>query len=223
MDSKTLNLNNSETRKNTKTTNRAYQGMSAPSRVIKRTTDIIMSLVAIAVFALPCVVIAWFIWNEDHHSPIYSQERIGRGGKPFMLYKFRSMRIDAESNGSPQLCQGHDSRLTRVGAFIRAHHLDEFPQLWNVLCGDMSFVGYRPERRYFIEKIMAINPDYQLLYATRPGIFSYATLHNGYTDSMEKMLTRLEMDLKYLENQSLWGDMKIIFDTAYAIISGKKI
>ena len=113
-------------------------------------------------------------------------------------------------------------RLTKIGAFIRAHHLDEFPQLWNVLKGEMAFVGPRPERKFFIDQIMEHNPDYARLYALRPGLFSYATLYNGYTDTMEKMLERLRLDLEYLDNYSLWFDVKIIFLTAFSIIFGKK-
>ena len=116
----------------------------------------------------------------------------------------------------------NDARLTRVGRFLRDHHLDELPQLWNVLRGDMSFVGPRPERRFFVERIMAVNPDYELLYQLRPGLFSSATLYNGYTDTLAKMLERLRMDLEYLHNHSLWLDTKIIFITVISIITGKK-
>ena len=105
---------------------------------------------------------------------------------------------------------------------MREHHLDELPQLWNVLKGEMSFVGPRPERKFFVDQIRAINPDYELLYRIRPGLFSPATLYNGYTDTMEKMLERLRMDLEYLRKRSLWLDVKIIFLTVYSILSGKK-
>ena len=109
-----------------------------------------------------------------------------------------------------------------MGRFLRDHHLDELPQLWNVLRGDMSFVGPRPERRFFVERIKAVNPDYELLYQLRPGLFSSATLYNGYTDTLAKMLERLRMDLEYLHNHSLWLDTKIIFITVICIITGKK-
>ena len=153
---------------------------------------------------------------------IFRQERIGYGGRPFTLYKFRSMTVTSEAVGRPALCQKNDKRLTRIGRFLREHHLDELPQLWNVLKGEMSFVGYRPERKFFVDKIKAIDPDYELLYQIRPGLFSSATLYNGYTDTMEKMLERLRMDLDYLYNRSLWLDVKIIFQTVYSILSGKK-
>ena len=132
------------------------------------------------------------------------------------------MRRDAEYMG-PMLSNDNDIRLTRVGAYLRKHHLDELPQLWNVLKGDMSFVGPRPERKYFIDKIMEHDPRYPLLYELRPGVTSYATLTNGYTDTMEKMLRRLELDLYYLEHNSLWQDCKILLNTFYSILSGKKL
>ena len=109
-----------------------------------------------------------------------------------------------------------------MGKFLREHHLDELPQLLNVFKGDMSFVGPRPERKYFIDRIMEINPDYEYIYMMRPGLTSMATIYNGYTDTMEKMLIRLQMDLDYLKNRSLWLDAKIVFTTVRFIIYGKK-
>ena len=150
--------------------------------------------------------------------------RVSRFGRPFFIYKFRSMCINAEERG-PQLSHGggtHDNRLTRIGRFIRAHHIDELPQLWNVLIGDMALVGPRPERRYFIEKIMEYDKRYVYLYQIRPGVTSYATLYNGYTDTIEKMLQRLEYDLYYLENRSWRFDSKILFNTFCSIVAGKK-
>lgn len=193
-------------------------------RAIKRTVDFLLALVSLIFFAPLILIIAIAIKLEDSKgSAIYSQERIGYKGKPFTLHKFRSMRMDAEDSGTPQLCQGEkDNRLTRVGAFIRAHHLDEFPQLWNVLKGEMSFVGPRPERAFYIEQIMQQRPDYARLYALRPGLFSYATLYNGYTDTLEKMIRRLDYDLQYLDGWTIWTDVKIIFLTSVSIIFGKK-
>lgn len=197
--------------------------MNRIERIIKRTFDFTLALVSLVVFSPLIALIAWMIKREEPEGDvIYRQERIGYKGKPFMLYKFRSMRMDAERDNSPQLFTDGDSRLTRVGAFIRAHHLDEFPQLWNVIKGEMSFVGPRPERQFFIDQIMEHNPDYVRLYAVRPGLFSYATLYNGYTDTMEKMLERLRLDLRYLDNFSIFTDIKIIFLTAFSIIFGKK-
>lgn len=194
------------------------------SRVSKRTFDVIGSLLLMIIFS-PVYVICWIAVKCSSKGPaIYKQERIGKEGKPFYIYKFRSMTQDAEKEG-PQLSASleEETRLTKVGRFIRGHHLDELPQLWNVLVGDMSFIGPRPERKYFIDMIMEHDPRYVCLYQVRPGITSYATLYNGYTDTMEKMLRRLELDLYYLEHGSFWFDLKILFKTFLSIISGKKI
>ena len=188
----------------------------------KRLTDIVVSGLGMIILSPVFLVAAIAIRIESPGGSIFSQERIGYKGKPFTLYKFRSMVRNAENNGVPALCAEEDARLTRVGAFLRNHHLDELPQLWNVFTGDMSMVGYRPEREYFIERIKEHNPDYSRLFAMRPGVFSYATLYNGYTATMEKMLTRLEMDLEYLDNWTLWTDIKIMFLTAVAILTGKR-
>ena len=120
------------------------------------------------------------------------------------------------------VCQKGDERLTPVGKFLREHHLDELPQLWNVFRGDMAFVGPRPERRYFIDLIRKENPDYDYIYLMRPGLTSMATLYNGYTDSMQKMLIRLQMDLEYLQQRSLFLDVKIVLTTIVFILKGKK-
>ena len=190
---------------------------------MKRLFDLVCVFFASIVFSPFILAVSIAIKLDDGGPAIFKQERIGKGGKPFMLYKFRSMKVDAEKDGKPQLWSGEeDERLTKVGKFIRNHHLDELPQFWNILKGDMSFVGYRPERQYFIDKIMAENPDYEKLYAMRPGVFSEATLYNGYTDTMEKMLRRLEMDLDYMKRQSVWLDIVIIFKTGVSILTGKK-
>lgn len=190
---------------------------------MKRLFDVVCVFFASIVFMPFFVAVYIAIKLEDGGPAIFKQERIGRGGKPFMIYKFRSMKVDAEKDGKPQLWSGsEDDRLTKVGRFIRNHHLDELPQFWNIWKGDMSFVGYRPERQFFIDKIMEQNPNYAKLYAIRPGVFSEATLYNGYTDTMEKMLKRLEMDLEYLEKQNLWLDIVIIFKTGVSILTGNK-
>lgn len=191
---------------------------------MKRFLDFLIACVCIIVFAPLFVVCFIAILLEDGQPAIYSQERIGLHGKPFNIYKFRSMRSDAEQDGPQLLLDGamNDPRLTRVGRFLRAHHLDELPQLWNVLRGDMAFIGYRPERKFYIDQIMERDPRYELLYKIRPGVTSYATLYNGYTDTIEKMLRRLELDLYYLEHQSMWLDAKVLFMTFISIIFGKK-
>lgn len=188
----------------------------------KRAIDIILSFIFLIIFSpiLLAIFIALRLCSDG--SVIFSQERIGRGGKPFHILKFRTMIVDSEKDGIPQLTDTDDDRLTPFGRWLRAHHLDELPQLWNVLKGDMSFIGYRPERKYFIDQIMQHDPRYELLYQIRPGVTSYATLYNGYTDTMEKMLKRLELDLYYLEHHSFAFDMQILWLTFYKIIKGKK-
>lgn len=203
--------------------NKKCRDMMSPAiNRIKRGLDILGSITGMIVFSPLFLLIYLVIKIENGGKVIFSQERIGYQGKPFILYKFRSMKESAEADGKPALCCQGDKRLTRVGRFLREHHLDELPQLWNVLKGDMSFVGPRPERKYFVEQIKAINPDYELLYQLRPGLFSPATLYNGYTDNMEKMLRRLRMDFDYLAHHTLWLDTKIIFLTVLSILSGKK-
>lgn len=197
-------------------------GMSAAACVAKRVFDIIGSLCGLIVTSPAALLIYFLIRREDGGPAIFSQERIGYGGRPFTLYKFRSMAVTSEADGKPALCKKDDERLTRIGGFLRRHHLDELPQLWNVLKGEMSFVGPRPERRYFVEKIMAADPRYELLFQIRPGLFSLATLYNGYTDTMEKMLKRLRMDLHYLYNRSMWLDIRIVVLTVASILLGKK-
>lgn len=198
-------------------------GMSGFSRNVKRMFDCLAAFVAMIVFS-PLYLICYIcIKREDGGPAIYRQERIGRFGRPFYIYKFRSMRMDAEKMG-PQLSHAggsKDSRLTRVGTFIRAHHLDELPQLYNVFVGDMSFVGPRPERKFYIDQIMEYDKRYVYLYQIRPGVTSPATLYNGYTDTMPKMLSRLEYDLYYLGHRSWWLDITILFKTFCRIVFGK--
>lgn len=196
--------------------------MSAFEDNLKRVFDCTASCGGMIVFSPLFLAIYLAVKCDDKGPAIFKQERIGRNGKPFTLYKFRSMKVTSESDGKPALCSNGDKRLTKVGKFIRKHHLDELPQLWNVAKGDMSFVGPRPERKYYIDKIMEVNPEYERLYELRPGLFSYATLHNGYTDTLEKMLKRLDYDLEYLRTRSLSMDTKIIFKTVWSILSGKK-
>lgn len=159
--------------------------MNAFVNFIRRFFDIIISIICLIVFS-PLFLICYIaIKIEDNGDAIFKQERIGKNGKPFNIYKFRSMKMEAEKHG-PALCCDKDNRLTKTGRFLREHHIDELPQLWNVLKGDMAFVGPRPERKFFIDKIMEYDNRYKLLYQIRPGVTSYATLYNGYTNTMEK-------------------------------------
>ena len=199
-----------------------YDGMNELERNIKRVFDFLVAFVALIVFS-PLFIVCYFaVKHEDGGPAIFKQERIGRFGRPFYIYKFRSMRVDAEKNGPALYQHERDTRMTKVGRFLRVHHLDELPQLWNVVCGDMSFIGPRPERKFYIDKIMLHDVRYEYLYQIRPGVTSYATLYNGYTDTMEKMLKRLELDLYYLKHRSWWFDITILFKTFVNLAIGKK-
>lgn len=197
-------------------------GMNRMERFLKRVFDSILAMLCLMVFS-PLFLWCYLMIRKEHDGPaIFSQERIGLGGRPFKIYKFRTMRTDAECDG-PALCNSQgDSRMTAIGQMLRDHHLDELPQLWNVLRGDMAFIGPRPERKFFIDQIMEHDPRYECLYQIRPGVTSYATLYNGYTDTMEKMLRRLKYDLFYLEHRSWFLDAKILWLTFFNIVSGRK-
>lgn len=197
-------------------------GMNEFERNIKRIIDFCTALVCLVLFSPLMLACYIAIKREDGGPAIFRQERIGRFGRPFTIYKFRSMKVDAEKDGPALYQHEHETRMTKVGKFLRTHHLDELPQLWNVVKGEMAFIGPRPERKYFIDKIMEKDPRYTYLYQVRPGVTSYATLYNGYTDTMEKMLRRLELDLYYLEHRSLWFDAKLLLLTFINIAFGKK-
>ena len=197
--------------------------MNICQRTIKRIFDVVCSLVGM-LFLSPLFLYIYIKLRKQGDGPvIFKQERIGYKGKPFFILKYRTMRVDADDSEEPNLACKEDNRLTPFGRFLREHHLDELPQLWNVLVGDMSFVGPRPERKFFIDKIMQHNPDYEYIYLMRPGLTSPASVYNGYTDTMEKMLIRLDMDLEYLQKRGLWLDIKIVSITVYSILKGKKI
>lgn len=198
-----------------------FDAMSKSQRFLKRTFDIVFSFMGLLLLS-PLMLLFSIVLLFDDGPIIFKQERIGYKGRPFMIYKFRTMHVNAESDGIPRLEEERNRHLTPFGRFLRAHHLDELPQLWNVLKGDMSFVGPRPERQYFIDQINRETDNYHYVYLMRPGITSYATIYNGYTDTMDKMLKRLEYDLDYLDNRSLFLDLKIIVKTVLSIVSGKK-
>lgn len=197
-------------------------GMNGFERNVKRIVDCMIAVILMILFSPLFLICYSAVKSEDGGPAIFKQERIGRFGRPFYIYKFRSMRLDAEKHGPALYAGGKDGRLTRIGKFLREHHLDELPQLWNVFCGDMAFIGPRPERQFFIDQIMKEDPRYRFLFQIRPGVTSYATLYNGYTDTLEKMVRRLRYDLFYLEHRS-WGfDFKILFMTFMSIVFGKK-
>ncbi len=196
-------------------------GMSAWERCVKRLIDLCVSAIGLILLS-PLFLICYIaVKREDGGPAIFKQQRIGRHGLPFYIYKFRSMRMDAEKDGPALYQHERETRMTRTGIFIRAHHLDELPQLWNVLMGDMSLVGPRPERKFYIEQIIKRDARYPLLYQIRPGITSYATLYNGYTDTLDKMIRRLELDLYYLQHRSLWFDTKVLFNTFLNLAIGR--
>jgi lipopolysaccharide/colanic/teichoic acid biosynthesis glycosyltransferase len=155
--------------------------------------------------------------------PVFlKQERIGRNGKPFILYKFRSMCENAETNG-PELTKKNDPRLTSFGHFLRRRKLDEIPNFWNVIKGEMSLVGPRPERQFFIDKIVKKAPHYVHLHKVKPGITSWGQVRFGYAENIEQMIKRLEFDLIYIENMSLFVDFQIMIYTIVKIFSGKHV
>lgn len=190
------------------------------TRNIKRFLDIILSAGALTVLMLPMAVIALAVRRDSPGGVIFRQERIGYHGKPFTIYKFRSMRTDAEKHG-PRLSSDNDTRITRIGHFLRKYRLDELPQFWNVLKGDMSIVGPRPERRHFIDKIIEVMPQYALIHQVRPGITSWGMVKYGYASSVGEMVERVRYDLVYLANMSITADTKILIYTVKTIIKGR--
>ena len=188
---------------------------------IKRAFDIVASATGLILFSPLFALIALQVKISSKGPVLYSQERIGKYGLPFRIYKFRTMIDEAEADGMPHLTLDNDPRITKIGHWLRKYRLDELPQLWNILIGEMSIVGPRPERAYFINQIMEEAPYYCLLYKVRPGLTSWGPIRVGYTDTIEKMIERLNCDIVYVENMSLLLDMKILFFTIGVIINGK--
>lgn len=196
------------------------QHMSDSEICIKRFCDVVVSAVTMLILSPLYLALALAVYCSSPGPVIYSQDRIGRYGRPFRIYKFRTMVAGAE-NDTPMLATDDDPRVTKVGHWLRKYRLDELPQLWNVLKGDMSLVGPRPERAFFINKIQEQAPYYCLLYKIRPGLTSWGPIKVGYTDTMEKMIRRLNYDIAYMENQSLYLDVKILFFTIGVLFNGK--
>lgn len=199
-------------------------GMGLWERGVKRLFDIVASFLGLILLSPVFLILFLLLRMRCEGSVFFRQERIGFRGAPFYILKFRTISESEHQilKEGPLLTGTNHVIENPLCRFLRDHHLDELPQLWNVLIGDMSFVGPRPERKYFIDQIMAANPDYEYIYKMRPGLTSWATLYNGYTDTLEKMLIRLDMDLDYYVRRSLWMDLRIIVTTATFIINGKK-
>lgn len=187
---------------------------------IKRTFDIITSLIVLITLSPIYCLLAIIIFCTSKGPIFYKQERIGLHGIPFNIIKFRTMNNHAEGD-LPQLSVDDDPRITKVGKWFRKYRLDELPQFWNILRGDMSIVGPRPERRYFIDLIEKEAPYYCLVYKIRPGLTSWGPIKVGYTNTIEKMIKRLNYDIVYIENMSIKLDLKIMFYTISVILLGK--
>ena len=194
--------------------------MSDHELCLKRACDVFFSALALVVLSPIYILLYILVWSSSEGPAIYRQERIGLHGRAFQILKFRTMRVHAEGD-TPQLSADDDPRITRVGKFLRKYRLDELPQMWNILRGDMSIVGPRPERRYFIEQIEKQAPYYCLLYKIRPGLTSWGPIKVGYTDTLDKMVRRLNYDIVYMENMSIRLDIKILFHTIGVILDGK--
>lgn len=194
-------------------TNQIKDGMGAFSLATKRILDIIGASILLILSSPIIALISILIKLQKNGPVIFRQTRIGYKGKPFTIYKFRTLNVKVEANGPQLISKATERFSTPLEIFIRSRHLDELPQLWNVLKGDLSFVGPRPERRYFIDQIISQGYDYSPIFLMRPGLTSKATIYNGYTDTFEKMIIRLNMDIDYYHERTIIKDIAIVCKT----------
>lgn len=194
--------------------------MPAWEHSVKRIFDVVVSLIALTLFSPVYLITAICVMFSSRGPIFYSHERIGLHGKPFMIHKFRSMYTDAEKMG-PALSSKDDPRITPFGRFMRKTRLDELPQFYNVLIGEMSIVGPRPERQHFIDQIVKLAPHYRHLHKVKPGITSWGQVKYGYAENVEQMIERLKYDLLYMENMSLYIDFKILIYTVIIVVQGR--
>ncbi|MBC8342646.1 MAG: sugar transferase [Bacteroidetes bacterium] len=186
---------------------------------IKRLLDVVFSTLVMILFSPAMLAIAIAIKMDSKGPVLFWQERIGKNMKPFQMVKFRTMIDLAEKNG-PELSHSHDPRITKVGHYLRKYRLDEVPQFYNVLKGEMSIIGPRPERKFYIDQIVEQAPQYRYLLKSRPGITSWGQIKYGYAENVEQMVERMKFDILYVENMSLGMDFKIVFYTILIIIKG---
>lgn len=201
--------------------NISRSSMSDSGKILKRAIDVIISIVALIVLTPLYAIVACIIKATSPGPVLYMQERIGLHNKPFNIIKFRSMIQDAEASGTPQLSSDDDPRVTPFGRFMRKYRIDELPQFWNVLMGDMAIVGPRPERKYYIDQITKRVPPYALLHQVRPGITSMGMVKYGYAKNVDEMVERVKYDLMYLDNMSLLNDLKILIYTIKIVFTGR--
>lgn len=194
--------------------------MSDTGLCIKRAFDVVVSAMMLILLSPLYLILSLLVWYSSKGPVFYKQERIGLHGLPFNIIKFRTMCVHAEE-ATPQLSADDDPRITKVGKWMRKYRLDELPQFWNILRGEMSIVGPRPERRYFINQIEEKAPYYCMIYKIRPGLTSWGPIRVGYTDTLDKMIRRLNYDIVYIENMSIRLDIKIMFHTIGVIFNGK--